>query len=168
MVYYPNTGTSWDGSTPKNFLENEYYPTLSDESKLLMNEIGTWYIGTVSSLDSALDVYNNSRNTVFNGKIGLISYYEFLYANSIEECYDGAFTSYYNSNCTSTNWLKSSSDSWTLSPTAGNIIVFKPDGGIKSNSPGYSRVLYPVVYLKSNVKITGGLGSSVNPYTLGI
>ena len=73
--------------------------------------------------------------------------------------------------CNGTNWLFGNYE-WILSQHANitSIAFYVLSGGFVD----YANVSYsqfgarPVLYLKSTVKITGGSGTSANPYTLGI
>ncbi len=77
------------------------------------------------------------------------------------------------SDCHNNNWLFSPSyDQWTLSHYSDDsLFVFYVHSsghvvaGWGTNS---SRWVHPVVYLKSDVKITGGKGTSEQPYTLSV
>lgn len=60
---------------------------------------------------------------------------------------------------------------WTLSPAASSVyarIVWEVNGlGIVGSSrASYPFSVFPTVYLKSGVEITGGSGTSTDPYIL--
>ncbi len=76
----------------------------------------------------------------------------------------------YKTNCSSNDWLKpSSSYLWTITPYSGDsYYAFPVDsrGYVNCRSVYNSYVVWPVVYLKSNIQISGGEGTFENPYTL--
>ena len=139
--------------------------------------------------DTRTSSYGGSSDTVvrtstWTGKVGLIYPSDFLYAtmggssSSRDTClsvsmYNGWNRSS-NPDCKTTDWLYNSSyDQWTMSPFAyptDTNEVFSI--GSYSGAIGYTRAMTaievrPVVFLKSSVKITGGSGTQVDPYTLG-
>ena len=76
-------------------------------------------------------------------------------------------------NCVNTNWLYNIKvTEWVLSQVSKNAYAFNIYGGNYINSGGRnvssSYAVRPTLYLKSNVKITGGSGTSTDPYTLGL
>ena len=61
---------------------------------------------------------------------------------------------------------------FTMSPSSSSsnaIGVYAVDwyGNIAPYNAGYGYNIYPVLFLKSAVKIVGGTGTSTDPYTLG-
>ncbi len=78
----------------------------------------------------------------------------------------------YKTNCSSNDWLKSSGLVWTITPDSGksgNAFYVNSSGSVDGRfSVIYSRVVWPVVYLKSNVKIIDGDGTFQNPYILSV
>ena len=72
------------------------------------------------------------------------------------------------------NWLFSNGNEWTMSAYSSSVPIFVEYSGYLINVsyyggvPSFSVATRPVLYLKSNVYITGGTGTKSNPYTLGI
>ena len=109
------------------------------------------------------------RATTWTGKVGLMYPSDYAYAVDLSLCTkDGS--NYGNSTCKSNDWLYLGSYEWTIMPASSDtFIAFSVD------SAGY--VIYdyiygtdaarPVLYLKSDVTIVGGEGTSSNPYQLG-
>ena len=100
--------------------------------------------------------------------MGLMSLSDYGFASS--SCKGGSKTlyEYDNSSCTGSNWLKKGISEWTIIPYSG-----LSDGELYVTSSGYVDLSYisfssngvrPVVYLKSNIKVTGS-GTSGSPYT---
>ncbi len=82
----------------------------------------------------------------------------------------------YKTNCSSNDWLKpSSSYLWTITPNSGySYYAFSVYSAGFVSSYGYSvsvtfsYVVWPVVYLKSNIQISDGEGTFDNPYNLSV
>ena len=128
------------------------------------------------------DTANNvTRTATWTGKVGLIYASDFGYASNDEECqndlragqvYDASTGNYDYTNvkCKNDNWLHKSQWYWTLSPySSGSPFAFIVGGGgvVYYSDAFNSYEVRPSVYLKSNILIIGGDGSSLNPYILG-
>ena len=71
------------------------------------------------------------------------------------------------------NWLYNiKTDEWLLSQVSTDKYYVFSISSIGSIATGgvtnRQYAVRPTLYLKSNIKITGGSGTSTNPYTLGI
>ncbi len=122
-----------------------------------------------------------ARTTTWTGKIGLMYPSDYGYATSggsgadRATCLNKELSNWDDSSvsdCKNNDWLlNSSSIQWTLAPYAdssGAGAVFGVDGS-GNVSYGGAREAYgvrPVVYLTSNVKISGGEGTSKSPFSL--
>lgn len=72
-------------------------------------------------------------------------------------------------NSSDKNWLFSNGYEWTMSArTSSNPLYARTDGFLDGTSPSYGYSIRPVLYLKSNVYVTGGYGSKVDPYRIGM
>ena len=137
-----------------------------------------------------LDSYNNERGTKvysghtdiakteWTGPVGLIYPSDYGYASIDSECrsdlragvtyIDGTYD-YSNVKCKNNNWLYKNSNYWTMSPGSGlsNFVFCVDRSGSAGSSYAYSAYgVVPSVYLKSNILIESGDGSSDNPYIL--
>ena len=176
----------WDSSNIANwlrpaslntYLNGTYYNTLTNIAKSqIISHV--WNIGGASRNQNDLtDTINSESSKNWNGKVGLITVSEFVRTcNNTELC--GSLYSYYNYNmCNNYNWLADMvpSYTWTITPDYSesyNILQIcttstcTPIYTNKASVTGrYSNVL-PVLYLSSDIKITGGDGSVSNPYTI--
>ena len=135
-----------------------------------------------------------NRTTSWTGKVALMYPSDYLFATSggtttnRNEClnlkvnYSGWGSSTY-SDCKDNDWLNISTNEWTLSAYAhigtpqtynGNTFVISHADFVLELSDGYfygynaygAHGVRPVVHLKSSVRITGGTGTSADPYTL--
>ena len=163
---------------------------LTEEAKALIGD-AVWNLGGTASYDSASNglpshfygyergatVYSG-RPTYWVGKIGLMYPSDYGYATSggtttnRESCLAKEMISWNGySDCINNDYLYNSSPyQWTLTPYSG-----RPDRVFYVSPSGYL-LLYglargtlsasPVLYLNSTVEITGGEGTSENPFTL--
>ena len=162
---------------------------LTEEAKSMIGE-AKWYLGGSSSNNDVTSsmFYERERGTTvysgrptsFIGKIGLMYPSDYGYATSggtgtsREEClakelYNWNSSSY--SNCKNNDWLLYSSNQWPITPRSGSsyYVFYVGSAGHVSGSNAYiTTAVRPVLYLDFMVEITGGTGTSSDPYTLGI
>ena len=188
-----DSNNDWSNATLNANLNSGDYWTniLSDNAKSMIGDT-LWYLGGTSNYTSSTNgltshfysyergttVYSG-RDTSWVGKVGLMYPSDYGYATSggsttdrnaclNKELYNWDSSDF--SDCKNNDWIFNSSYQWTITPRASNSYnVFNV------NSTGY---LYgtnasdtyigvrPVVFLKSNIKIVDGDGSSSNPYIL--
>lgn len=187
----------WDSSTNKPVFRQtgvfDYTKVIKSNYQNMISE-SVWNIGGNSYTGSApytlnlLSQYNaergtityqNSRPTEWTGKVGLIYASDYGYASTNSECrenlragvtYENNSWDYSNGICKTDNWLFKNSWYWTLSPSSGtSYYVFNVRGGGAVDYSGAydSRSVFPAVFLKSDVLITGGTGEEGSPYRLG-
>ena len=162
---------------------------LTDAAKEMIGD-AKWYLGgtanyTSSSNGLASHFYKyergttvySGRSTNWTGKVGLIYPSDYGYATSVnssttratclaKELYnwDGASACYQN------DWLFKSSYMWSLSPSSsysGSVFRVFSSGYVCSDNAYDAYGVWPVVYLKSTIKVTTGTGSSDSPFILG-
>ena len=123
------------------------------------------------------EFYNGTNPNSWVGKLGLMYVSDYGYASS--NCENKRIYDYNSSAndiraCNDTNWLYNIKDNeWILPQNAGTsnrAFYVNSNGHVNYNFVVYNGqfAVRPVLYLKSNVKITGGFGTSTNPYTLGL
>ena len=172
---------AWDTSNSNNwnrpaslntYLNNDYYNSLTSTAQSQIVE-GTYYVGAVSWANNDMqDQISEEKAVTSKVKVALPTLSEYFRASSNkEQC--GTYSLYDDnySTCKNSDWMYYSSDYWwTLSPDSRSSyeVFFVFDygyvGGIASPGPIYT--VRPTVILSSEVKITGGDGSQLNPYTL--
>ncbi len=124
------------------------------------------------------------RKTTWEGKVGLMYPSDYGYATDggkkqfrrMQRLYTPLYTwSYYgNNSCYGADWLYgSSTDQWTMTPApcssyAHSVFRVDASGDVYRYYANGTYAVRPVVYLKSNVKINGGEGTSESPYTLSL
>ena len=164
---------------------------LTEEAKALIGD-AVWNLGGTASFTSASNglpshfygyergttVYG-TRPTYWVGKIGLMYPSDYGYATSggtttdrssclAKEMYNWDSSSY--SDCKNNDYLYNSSYRWTITPLSSysyGVFYVNTTGYVDGNDANYSNnSVSPVLYLKSTVQITGGEGTSENPFTL--
>ena len=113
------------------------------------------------------------RATTWTGKIGIIYPSDYVYATDLSLCIEVG-TNYDESICRTNNWMPE--DQWTIMPSSSmKSLVFRISSSgeiyyssffLENTYQTYYEI-YPVLYLKSSITITGGFGTSSDPYTLG-
>ena len=173
---------NWTGATLKTYLNTTYYNTLSniDEQSMIGN--AKYYLGgyTQSTGISKDMMYQYERkisgsNTYYygtnpnswTGKIGLMYISDYGYAAS-DTCTSN-LSNYNDETCTSNNWLYNiKKNEWLLpqrSNYSGDVFNIDADGLVGFNSASNNNyAVRPTLYLKYNVQISSGDGTSSNPY----
>ena len=190
-LWEKSSTNNWTTATLNTYLNNDYYNTLSSNAK---NMVGTtkYYLGGYENSRITTDIMwqyerkNEANRTGYyygtnpimqndaNKKIAIMYASDYGYAAS-KECTSTLFN-YNDLNCkTTNNWLDKSVSTWLLSQNSTNpyraFAVYT--GGIVDNG-GNSDIslnkygVRPVLSLSSNVKISGGEGTSQKPYMLSI
>ena len=187
-----NTYNNWVTGTLNTYLNNDYYNTLSSDAK---NMIGTtkYYLGGSGGeprftsdvmwqyerkkANDTLGGYYCRINPIMqndaNKKIAIMYASDYGYGAS-KECTSNFNNYAVSTNCiTTNNWLDKSQNTWLLPQDAsdrGNALLVRSNGSVGTNYPVYrcEHAVRPVLYLSSNVKISGGEGTSGSPYTLSV
>ena len=187
---------NWVVASLKTYLNDTYYKTFLENSKNLIGQ-AKYYLGGygdtsgISNAETPVNFYNyerkiqntqnnefyygNTRSNNWIGIIGLIYVSDYGYASI--NCETKWIRSSDNAendlrSCNSTNWLYNYlSREWLIVPTSNTSsdVFSVSNGEIVSFKYNYSTpTVRPTLYLLSNVKITGGSGTSTDPYTLGL
>ena len=191
MAWDTADSNDWTKASLNTYLNGEYYNSLNAESKELVGDT-YWNIGGSSTYDdvTASMFYDRERGTTtygdqpstWIGKIGLMYPSDYGYATSggtttnrasclAKELYNWKNSSY--SDCKNNDYLyDSSSYQWTITPYSsfsGSVFYVDLSGYVFAGSANDSSdsSASPVLYLNSSIIITGGTGTSTDPYTLG-
>ncbi len=182
-VWDSNNINNWQTSPLKNTLNSTYLNSLGEWSNQI--EANTiWYLGGASTPQATpKQFYGYERGTtVYSGRptsdvgtIGLMYPSDYGYAASPDywsyPFYSSSGGSYDYRAAINSNWLYLGSNEWTITPlSADRTFVIRVDynGYLYYNGAYYGFAVRPVFYLKSNVVITDGDGSSTNPFKLSI
>ena len=147
--------------------------------KNMVDENAIWYLGGHNSYSvQPKDMYGYERGTTvystdiakteWTGPVGLIYPSDYGYAADRTQCTETLFN-YDTTTCTENNWLYKNSYYWTLSPDSSDsyyVFNVSSSGFVGYNNADLSYGVVPAVYLKSNILIESGDGSSSNPYIL--
>ena len=161
------TSTGIKNDTTKNIIAEVTYNTAGyNDATLYPNEIYTYERGST--------VYSG-RQAKWTGKIGLMYPSDYGYASDLTKCRE-KINNYNSSTCSQNNWIHnmgslwllthdsaSSNRSWSIN-SSGNASVNGNGKGSTSNG----LLVFPSLFLSSNVKIISGTGSINNPYQLGV
>ena len=151
-----NTGAFWWGKSAKTAYQGERGTTTGQKCKGTTYQNGAYCTDTVK------------RTTTWEGRVALIYPSDYGYASTNTSCRaninDGT-----NYSCKNDNWLHNNTYYWTLSPYADSNFSYLAwlvySSGYVSNGGARSGLgVRPSVYLRSNVSITSGDGSSGNPF----
>ena len=129
--------------------------------------------GTVNGKICSSGTYCNdtvTRTTEWTGYIALPYVTDWAYASSENDC-NTKIDKSSTYKCKNNNWMHRSTSTWYLSPTAYPDNAYKvwdvTVGGIPSFFHASSPfAVFPAIYLKSNILIESGTGTSSNPYIL--
>ena len=155
-----------------------------EDSKFLAKAFYTYERSKTTGKICSFGMYCNDtveRTTTWTEKVGLMYFSDYGYATSggstmdRTTCLNTNMTIWYESDisdCKNNDWLYiDDSFQWTLTPNANStnaifVAYVSRDGDIGGTDVKSSTEVRPVVYLSSNVKISGGEGTSELPYTL--
>ena len=171
-----DTSNSSDWSRPSTlntYLNGEYYNEVlssANREKIVSNNfyIGASYITT----ESVEEELNMEYTKTWYGKIALPTVSEYIRTNSNKSQCNSV--KLYNQNfntCATTTWMYKNTNWRTLTPYYDDwYIVFTVDSNGEITAHGHvgdnSYEDYPTLYLSSDIKITGGIGTSSDPYAI--
>ena len=163
------------------YLNTTYYNSLSSIAQSMIKEDAVYKAGVLNGDNASAAADMNQVSAVkWKGKVALIDATEYVRASTYSSCVDVDYA-VSNYKCRNSDWLyiKDISYWWTMSPasTSASYDVWTVEGwkvlggggGLGGNEEAASsNGVRPVVTLKPEVQITGGNGSSSNPYSLTI
>ena len=169
-------------STLNTYLNDEYYNKLSNEARSYITEhdFDNGYCGESGSLDNKIyidEAHNLEKKIVWHGKIGLMNLTDFLRSTSNTSC-DSIYSGWHDGYpCHIDNYLfkdgeiiSTMSSSDTLPNYLWSVNNVLNTGGIcaAGNNCGYTDInqsIYPVVYIKNTIYLTGD-GTESSPYQI--
>ena len=179
-VWDSNNVNEWSAATLQTYLNGTYLNGLTSEAQGMIGNakwnLGGWYTyqglyaNDYYTFEKGTTVYSG-RSTEWIGKIALMYPSDYMYAGDLSKCSkDGYNWNTDQTNCRDTSWLRNTSTSqWTITPSSNfsyHIFRVYNSGYVYSYDVTYSCASRPVLYLASTVEITGGEGTSENPFTL--
>ena len=175
-------GTVLKDSTLNTYLNGEYYNKLSSEAKSFITEhdFDNGPCGESGSLDDKIyidEAHNLEKKIVWHGEIGLMNLTDFLRSTSNTSC-DSIYSGWHDGYpCHIDNYLfkdgeiiSTMSSSDTLPNYLWSVNNILNTGGICSAGKdcGYTDInqsIYPVVYIKNTIYLTGD-GTESSPYKI--
>ena len=147
------------------------YNTRTDTVAFYKDERGNQTGKICSSGNNCNDTVE--RTTTWPGYIGLPYPTDYAYASSENIC-ETNMVKQDSSNayiCKNNNWMFKNTGYWTLSPVAAPVDAFvvwlvSSFGHVGGGNASDARAVFPAIYLKSNILIESGKGTSSNPYIL--
>ena len=138
----------------------------------------TWHLGGITSSGTAKAFYDGERNnagygsnpTTYRDEIGLMYPSDYGYAAS-PDAWTNDLYDYDNSTITASNWLYMGLVEWTIIPNSSysrSVFYVFYRGRLNTSFANFGCAARPVFYLKSNVALQGGTGTSSDPYRLAV
>ena len=164
--------------TAKSMIQNTTWTLGGTTYKTSNPPHETYPVNELYTSERGTQVYSKHATTS-SDYIGLIYPSEYGYASTDTSCRQNLRTglTYTNNTyggtptCKNNNWLFKGVWYWTISPNSSYAYyVFRvsSDGPLNNNYALYRRSVRPSLYLKPDVKVVGGTGTSSDPYTLEI
>jgi len=168
-----SSGTTTTGNC--NFIKNGITNTVYRN----MIENVTWKLGAIAAMNTSKTVYDAERGTEVTwsyptsgtGYIGLMYPSDYGYSVLSSSCERStSLVSYSNAACGGQSWLTGSASEWTIMPSISDskkVWQVNSSGNASAfNGASVGRLVRPVLYLKSDVKILSGNGSVETPYII--
>ena len=182
-----NNTNDWPNASLNANLNNGDYWTnsLGSDAKNMIGDT-LWYLGGSSTSDDVTTsmfyerergttVYSG-RSTFWVGKVGLMYPSDYGYAtsggttNDRHTCLNKELYNWDSvSDCYNNAWIFSSTSQLTFTPHTpdfSSVFFLRSTGDVITTNSGWAGGVRPVVFLKSNIKIVDGDGSSNNPFVL--
>ena len=161
-------------------LNTNYWNYLGSTWQNLIAET-TWHLGGMTSNgNTAKAFYDGERNnagygsnpTTYTDEIGLMYPSDYGYAAS-PDAWAKTLSSYSSSTITANNWMYMGLSEWTLTPyssNSNNVFNVNYLGHFLNSRTNahFGFAARPVFYLESNVELSGGSGTSSDPYRLAV
>lgn len=148
------------------YLNEEYLLTLSDTDKVVSYNFN---IGAVTAGNNDLaGQITEEEATKWNGKVGLMTVSEYIRANTnTTQCGTLGLININYDICATTNWMYEGFSVWTINQVdSASVYLLNQKGNLQEELPSSTSVqLYPVLYLNSNIILTGS-GTEDEPYQI--
>lgn len=180
IAYYPNggannatssiSGTVIKDSSLNTYLNTTYYNSLSDNSKIVSGNFFVGSPGTEYDQESIELNLEQAKKYIWNGKIGLMDLVEYMRSSTNSACISIKAGYEDSTACGDNNWLNTKIKEWTISlyPKSQSVWNIDENGRLGDTIqyfPARTRGVRPVLYLKSDITLTGN-GTKDNPYII--
>ena len=164
--------------TAKSMIQNTTWTLGGTNYKTNNHPYETYPVNELYERERGTQVYSGHATTSTD-YIGLIYPSDYGYASTDASCRQNlrAGLTYTNNiyggtpTCKNNNWLFNGVWYWTISPylsIAYSVFRVDGDGRLSNHFAWYRDGVRPSLYLKADVKVVGGTGTSSDPYTLEI
>ena len=165
-------------ATAKSMIQNTTWTLGGTTYKTSNPPYETYPVNELYESERGTKVYSK-QTTTSTDYIGLIYPSDYGYASTDASCRQNlrAGLTYTNNiyggtpTCKNNNWLFNGVWYWTISPylsIAYSVFRVDGDGRLSNHFAWYRDGVRPSLYLKQDVKVVGGTGTSSDPYTLDI
>ena len=178
-VWDAGENNTWNLSTKPDIyttLNTTFYNTLSTQWKNLI-ENKTWKVGGMdfSETNNSKEYYEEEIGIYQTGyeetmRIGLMYVSDYGYAVT-PNYWSTPLYEYTSTEINANNWMWMGLYEWTITPvssSSNNVFYVFNEGYLYSTSADFGDSARPVFYLKSNVELNGGSGTSSDPYRLAV
>ena len=163
-----NNQNKWTSSSLNDYLNNDYYNSLSFKTKSLIKK-HKFNVGSIGQSGGSLtSIIKDEKSETFTSYIGLINVSDYLKASSDKEnC--GTLISLYqdHSKCINNNYISTGEYLWSISADYGTNNIFTVGNTYFGDSePFFENIgVLPTLYLKSDINLSGK-GLINNPYQI--
>ena len=162
----------------KSMIQNTTWTLGGTTYKTNNNPYETYTVNELYQKERGTQVYSGHATTS-SDYIGLMYPSDYGYASTDASCRQNlrSGVTYTNNayggtpTCKNNNWLFKGVWYWTISPyssNANNVFILHSYGYLSNYHALYRGSVRPSLYLKQDVKVVGGTGTSSDPYTLEI
>ena len=174
----PGGSSNWTTSDLNNIELNTSFINSFASSWSNMIEESTWYLGGMTSSNTAKSYYEGERNNAGYGnnptrhiaKAGLMYPSDYGYA-AYPDAWNVSLYNYKLSTITQNNWIYMGLDEWTITPyldySGYSMAIYNSGAMYNGNSLGYYSAR-PVFYLKTNILYVSGDGTKDSPFRIGV
>lgn len=160
-----NGEKDYEASQVNSRLTVTYYDALSDTAKGQIDKAPYRLGGTNTFQISGFLMYASEYESLktISVPVGLMNVSDYALASGVEE--DVTLDNIASRNAN--NWLYTGKSEWFVNQDESNeVYALDTAGAIGTGVVTEEKLIRPVVYLDSNIKIIGGDGTSSNPYLL--
>lgn len=180
LAWNSSGSNSWSNSSLQKLLNSgDYYNRkgsysnigLTEEAKKIISNI-KWGIGGVNTSQlSNKELYEKERSSYWQGNVGLITASDFGYAvggDVRSTCLSTTPYNYSQNNCYTNDWFFKGYQ-WLITYRSGyndRIFLIGPTGMVSDDFYTSARSVQPVLYLNTNLYVSGGTGTDLDPYKI--
>ena len=191
IAWDTNSSTDWATSTLNTYLNGTYYSSIASSYRALIKSANwRWYMLGLLGLTgdtspNTSSIYASERSDASHSVekyIGLFYFSDYMYAmyagnannncnNETSQIHEYKSNSDENYHCYRYDWLAADYSCWSMNPSTAYDVIFHYETSVMSFTSAYDGTntsigVRPSAYLEYTVKVTGGLGTFEEPYTI--